>query len=325
MDTNLPVLDIKSSPTTSDFRGHEDKDLLAVEPPVIDNDGTIFDAETILGTRNRQGQRQYLIKWAGYPHSQNTWEPEGNIFDLQLINDFEARQHKYESPRVAAFRSVFSVIDPLVPVHFSQHAIQIFTCLTMTFLVHNMSLTEPGLGPLYDCSWIRDQGVFHLSHQKAGEYTMHDTTQSSLKFYADICQPHIYHTRIPLYYCSAYLATLKCKENFFGMKSESTSTSSIPITSHTCLQAVNAKKTPYGQFTKMRKGEWQTTSRDSFLCHWIKTESESFPHFTLTAYHGELVGADPFIHQDLTLSQCLYDHFSCAPKKKSHSVLVWPK
>ena len=109
------------------------------------------------------------------------------------------------------------------------------------------------------------------------------------------------------------------------MKSKSTSTSSIPITSHTCLQAVSTKKTLYGQLTKVRKGEWQTTSRDRFLCHWLKTESESFPHFTLTAYHGELVGADPFIHQDLTLSQCLYDNFSCAPKEKPHSVLVWPK
>ena len=57
----------------------------------------------------------------------------------------------------------------------------------------------------------------------------------------------------------------------------------------------------------------------------MKTESESFLHFTLTAYHGELVGADPFIPQDPTLSQCLYDHFSCAPKEKPHSVLVWPK
>ena len=107
-----------------------------------------------------------------------------------------------------------------------------------------MSLTEPGLGPLYDCSWVRDQGVFHLSHQKAYEHTMHDkacehtmhdNTQSLHKFYADVYQPHIYHTFINLYYCSAYLATLKCKENFFGMKSKSTSTSSIPITSHTCL------------------------------------------------------------------------------------------
>ena len=101
-DTNLPVLDIKSNPTTGDFRAHEElevdnKDLLAVEPPVIDNE-TIFEAEKILGTWVRQGQRQYLIKWAGYPHSQNTWEPEGNIFDLQLIDDFEARQHNMNLP-----------------------------------------------------------------------------------------------------------------------------------------------------------------------------------------------------------------------------------
>ena len=106
LDINLTVLDIKSIPT-SNLKGHEElgvdnKDLLAVEPPVIDNE-TIFKAEKILGTRVRQGQCQYLIKWAGYPHSQNTWEPETNIFNLQLIDDFQALQHKYESRRVADF------------------------------------------------------------------------------------------------------------------------------------------------------------------------------------------------------------------------------
>ena len=97
LDTNLPVSNIKRRPTTSDFSPHEElevnnKDFLAVELPIIDNE-TIFEAEKILDTRVRQDQCQYLIKWVGYHHSQNTREPEGNIFDLQSINEFEDRQH----------------------------------------------------------------------------------------------------------------------------------------------------------------------------------------------------------------------------------------
>ena len=87
----------------------------------------------------------------------------------------------YESSRVAAFRSVFSIIDPLVAVHLLQHAIQIFICLTITFLVHNMSLTELGLEPLYDCSRVREQKVFYLSHQKACEHIMHEPHNCSQK------------------------------------------------------------------------------------------------------------------------------------------------
>lgn len=35
----------------------------------------------------------YLIKWEGYPSSQNTWESEENVFSEALIMDFENREN----------------------------------------------------------------------------------------------------------------------------------------------------------------------------------------------------------------------------------------
>ena len=55
--------------------------------PEIDNQ-TIFNAEKILRHRVRNGQTQYLVKWAGYPASEATWEPPEHLFDPRLLVDY---------------------------------------------------------------------------------------------------------------------------------------------------------------------------------------------------------------------------------------------
>ncbi len=37
--------------------------------------GERFEIERIVDKRYRNDQIEYLIKWRGYPDSQNTWEP----------------------------------------------------------------------------------------------------------------------------------------------------------------------------------------------------------------------------------------------------------
>jgi len=50
-----------------------------------------YEVEKILGKRKRQGGVEYLIKWAGYDNSQNTWEPEENLDCADRIKDFEEK------------------------------------------------------------------------------------------------------------------------------------------------------------------------------------------------------------------------------------------
>lgn len=68
-------------------------------PPVVLQDGTEeFEVETILSHRDRklprskQTTREYLIKWQGYAHEHNTWEPAKNLTNCaELLSEYLAR------------------------------------------------------------------------------------------------------------------------------------------------------------------------------------------------------------------------------------------
>lgn len=58
-----------------------------------------FEVEEIL---KRCGQR-YLIKWKGYPHSENTWEPIQNLGNCQMVlrqfrRTAKSRRHRTAGP-----------------------------------------------------------------------------------------------------------------------------------------------------------------------------------------------------------------------------------
>ena len=48
-----------------------------------------YVVEKVLKKRIRKGHVEYLLKWKGYPDSENTWEREENIFCLDLLVEFE--------------------------------------------------------------------------------------------------------------------------------------------------------------------------------------------------------------------------------------------
>lgn len=56
-------------------------------------DPDVYAAERILRSRRKNGQVQYLVKWVGFPASQSTWEPEENILDHRLLDQFHDK-HK---------------------------------------------------------------------------------------------------------------------------------------------------------------------------------------------------------------------------------------
>ena len=52
----------------------------------------VYAAEKILKVRKRNGKHQYLVKWANFPASESTWEPEENILDKRLLENFHSNQ-----------------------------------------------------------------------------------------------------------------------------------------------------------------------------------------------------------------------------------------
>jgi hypothetical protein len=56
-----------------------------------------FTVERILDKRIKDGLPQYLIKWEGYGNSDNSWEPEANILDTNLILVFENQRRTQNS------------------------------------------------------------------------------------------------------------------------------------------------------------------------------------------------------------------------------------
>lgn len=57
--------------------------------------GEMHDAERILKERfDKNGRKQYLVKWKGYSAKHSTWEPRINIIDQRLLTNFEEAKKK---------------------------------------------------------------------------------------------------------------------------------------------------------------------------------------------------------------------------------------
>ena len=81
-----------AEPAPTDNSTAQDTADLSDSPPVdssdLLSDPDVYAAEKILKTRTRHGKQQYLVKWANFPASESTWEPEENILDKQLLDQF---------------------------------------------------------------------------------------------------------------------------------------------------------------------------------------------------------------------------------------------
>src|SRR6267154_3001849 len=53
-----------------------------------------FEVETIINHRffGRRKVLQYLIKWKGYPSSDNTWEPVDNVHAPEIVKQYHQRR-----------------------------------------------------------------------------------------------------------------------------------------------------------------------------------------------------------------------------------------
>ena len=71
---------------TSDLQGSGSADTKQSEKE------DVYQVEKILEQRQLNVEHQFLIKWLGFPHSHNTWEPVSNINDERSIAQFY-KQH----------------------------------------------------------------------------------------------------------------------------------------------------------------------------------------------------------------------------------------
>lgn len=60
----------------------------------MNDDPDVYNAEKIVAVKRFQGVTKYLIKWAGFPDSQATWEPEEHIIDQTLLTAYNEEQEQ---------------------------------------------------------------------------------------------------------------------------------------------------------------------------------------------------------------------------------------
>jgi hypothetical protein len=63
--------------------------------PVTLEDDSIpeYEVETILEHRKRKGQKEYFVKWKGWPDSYNQWELEENLVGApDVLRDYHASE-----------------------------------------------------------------------------------------------------------------------------------------------------------------------------------------------------------------------------------------
>jgi len=78
-------------------------------PELIDND-VEYEVEEVLDSRMYRRKLQYLVKWKGYPHEDNTWEPEDNMQQSQqAVQDFH-KKHPAAPRRIDA-RLLFQPLE----------------------------------------------------------------------------------------------------------------------------------------------------------------------------------------------------------------------
>lgn len=163
------------------------------------DDPNVFLVDRILKMRNNQGKHEYFIKWKGYSSRHNTWEPEENILNAQLLADFHKRNPSHNAvlvpdsptiacltPRARELPSRLSVFVPTPPrpsprstalFHVPFFAL-LLLCLTALILpVHTFG---------YGCDAAHQRVVYYpgslmISHHSKAMVFYTDTTIVNIK------------------------------------------------------------------------------------------------------------------------------------------------
>ena len=148
----------------------------------------------------------------------------------------------------------------------------------------------PYLGPLYDCTKLHDTSYFRLPDIINCSHDMHTSNDSLQFFKASVQELFLARTTITLFHCTAEIRAFKCHEKFFGSTSKDYSVKPLLVSDRACENAVKTHVSYFGPLFPQTYNTWTTHNNDHYSCSWMKTKTNHFKHFTVKAYHGELVG-----------------------------------
>ncbi|KAI2646964.1 Transposon Tf2-9 polyprotein [Labeo rohita] len=96
-----PTFHVSLLKPAGDPEGVEDLDEAASQgpPPVVNGSEEVYRVNTILDSRRRRGQLQYLVDWEGYGPEERSWVASGDILDPSLTTDFHTNHPDRPAPR----------------------------------------------------------------------------------------------------------------------------------------------------------------------------------------------------------------------------------
>jgi hypothetical protein len=74
------------------YRRRPGEEQAVPPPPILIEDENEWEVEAILDERLRRGKRQFLVRWVGYPPSEDSWQPEEDLENAQgAMTEFRKR------------------------------------------------------------------------------------------------------------------------------------------------------------------------------------------------------------------------------------------
>ena len=311
--------------TTNEVNENEGNDNNTSDLPVEDEENIeeeaieddIYMIEEILKTKVKRKKRYFLVKWEGYPHSENTWEPEENL-DSKLVKQFLGSQNQMNTINIR----------------------RRFPSLKWSILMILLSLPiilGSRLGPLNDCTITTPVGVYELPEIPSCSHNMNkDSILITKEMEVFKYSPNITHFNVHL--CTLYKITSSCNwkstiawSRVGAKKKKSYKSEESSISPKACLDAINSKSYNGYKLQKLSGNRYvnhKPEGKNSRCRYWRKTTLK-VDDLTIRTFPAQVIGKEKYIEQHITKTKCPSEipegekYGLCQMKESPKAALVW--